>query len=110
MAKTKARYFAKKRMRVAAKRIKRREEKQRLKERKLIGELIGKLTEYMALHYGNPVTGREGTILDGPVIARLSAAASLRAALLTTSYEKRMIELGKRVVVRNSKRRKAKAR
>lgn len=69
----------KKRLRVAAKR---KQQKQREFERQLIHDLILKLTTYMELHYGNPVTGREGTILDGPVIARLSAAASLRALLV----------------------------
>lgn len=50
-------------------------------QRRLEKKLVELLTEYMRFHYGNPATGRMGVILDGPVIASLSAAASLHALL-----------------------------
>jgi hypothetical protein len=62
----------------SAKRAKRRA----AREQKLIALLIEALQNYMSLHYGNPATGRAGAILDGPVIARLAAAATLRALLM----------------------------
>jgi hypothetical protein len=85
MAKTPARAIAKKRIRAAANR----DQKQRMREKKLTESLIAMLSKYMILHYGNPRTGRHAAILDGPVIARLSAAASLRALLLETGGDMR---------------------
>ena len=60
---------------------KRRERSLAAREKKQTDDLMLMLTEYMRLHYGNPETGKHSAILYGPTIARLSAAASLRALL-----------------------------
>jgi hypothetical protein len=49
---------------------------------KLSTDLIGTLSKYLALHMGDPSSGRTGALLNGPVIARLAAASSLRALLM----------------------------
>lgn len=51
------------------------------REKKERGQLLVLLEKYISSHYGNPVTGRQGTIMTGPVCARLQAASSLRALL-----------------------------
>ena len=65
----------------AAQRAAKREDRQRKRDQKLVGDLTAMLVKYMSMHYGNPATGKHATILNAPVIARLSAAASLYALL-----------------------------
>jgi hypothetical protein len=67
--------------RAAARDARQRQREEKLRE-ELRNALIVLLTRYMKLHYGNPATGRTSTVLNGPVIARLSAAASLHALLI----------------------------
>jgi hypothetical protein len=66
----------------AGKRETKQREKERIEMERLKATLIETLPRYLSLHYGDPSTGRQGTILDGPIIARLAAAASLRALLM----------------------------
>lgn len=53
--------------------------------KKLKTDLVPMLDEYLRSHYGNPATGRYAAVLDGPVIAKLSAASTLLSLLLTES-------------------------
>jgi hypothetical protein len=66
-----------------AKRQQKMQKKDRKEMQRLTAILINALPKYLSLHYGNPTIGRESIILDGPGMARLTAAATLRALLET---------------------------
>ena len=63
-------------------RLKRETEQRRRLERHRNDGLIVLLTHFIERHYGNPATGKFGAVMTGPVGARLSNAASLRALLI----------------------------
>lgn len=62
---------------------------------KLTAGLIDALSKYLSLHMGDPAVGRPGAFLDGPVIARLGAAASLRALLREKDQFDRINQAGR---------------
>ncbi len=63
-------------------RAERAQKQRRAAERLHNDGLIVLLTHFIERHYGNPALGRRGLVITGPVGARLSHAASLRALLI----------------------------